>query len=142
MNTYQQAVQELSRVSEIVVRTANLRNVAYDPQWIYINRIGKKIRVLSQKDAINNGGTIRNALKITWNPETYTKDQMVAHVQRMMPALRHFTTRGSCHPCRTCSDVLMVLAGCVDESNPRVWRIHGPANGDPKRIKLQILGIS
>jgi hypothetical protein len=113
---------------DIAVRTADLRRVPYDGQWIYLNRIGKRTRILAQKDAVGNGGTIRAAIKITWNPDAYTRDQMAAHVRRLLRAMDHFATMGSAHPFRRCGEVGLLIAGGLDESRRGCWHMTAPCN--------------
>lgn len=142
-NFAQQVRANLSAL-EMKVSTADLRRVDYDPRWVYLNRIGKKLRILKASDAIGNGGTIRAALKVTWNPDTYEREQVVRYVQRLMPALRHYAVRGTCHQHRTVIQVAEVLSGAVDQSNPRVWNMVAPGDVTPamtKAAKLMALGF-
>lgn len=141
MKTYAQHLAAALASAEIAVRSADLRRVQYDAQWVYISRIGKKPRILTQADAIHNGGKYRNAIKITWNPETYTRQQMERHVRAMLPAIAHFATMGSVHPFRRCSEVALCLVGGVDTSRPGYWTMIAPANVDTRKARLSILGL-
>ena len=141
MKTWSEARQYAEQRMEIKVKVADLRREQYDPRWIYVNRIGKKVRILSQKDAIHNGGTIRSTIKITWNEDTYTREQMRRHVQRMIPALAHFATMGSVHPFRRCSDVSVILCGGLDQSTPGRWYMIQPTEPNIKATRMRILGI-
>lgn len=111
---------------EIAVRSADLRHVAYDGQWIYINRIGKRTRILTAQDAIGNGGRIRSAIKITWNPDTYSREQVARHVRRLLKAIDHFATMGTCHPFRRCGEVGTLIAGGLDTRRAGYWYMLAP----------------
>ena len=129
---------------EMKVSTADLRKVDIDPQWIYLNRIGKKIRILKPSDAIGVGGRVRSTIKVPWNPYTYEREQVERYIRHLMPALHHYANRGSCHPFRTLSQVAAVLSGAVDQSNPRVWHIRAPKDMTPdisRSVRLKVLGV-
>lgn len=116
---YTEASAAALRAMEIKVSTANLRSTAYDPQWIYLNRIGAKVRILSASDAIATGGTIRNAIKITWNPDTYAREHVRRYVAARLRLIVQHAQHGTCQPAIRCSDIRDVLAGaCEGEA---VW---------------------
>lgn len=96
---------------EIRVKVADLRREAYDPQWVYINRIGNKTRLLSAADAIHNGGTIRNAIKVTWNPDRYAFEQISRYVAHRLRLIEREAMHGTCHQAIRCRDINTVLAG-------------------------------
>ena len=112
----------------IAVRTADLRRVAYDGQWIYLNRIGKRTRILTEQDAIGNGGRIRAAIKVTWDLDQYTREQVATHVRRLLKAMDHFATMGSVHPFRRCDEVGLLIAGGLDETKRGYWSMIEPCN--------------
>lgn len=139
MNTHTRtALEELG----IAVRTADLRRVSYEARWIYINRIGKRTRILKEGDAIGNGGTIRAAIKVTWNEDTYSRSQMERHVRGLLRAMDHFATVGSVHPFRRVGEVGTLVAGGLDTRRAGVWYMVNPRElGSVRRVKLAILGI-
>ena len=116
---YPQASAAVLRSMEIKVSTADLRHKAYDPAWVYLNRIGSKVRVLTAADAIANGGTIRNAVKITWNPDVYAREHMERYVRARLALIVRHAQHGTCHPAIRCSDIGEVLAGACEGS--AVW---------------------
>ncbi len=137
MNATRQALAAI----EMSVKVADLRRTTYDPQWVYINRIGTKARIIREADAIHNGGTIRAAIKITWNPDAYTREQVARYVQRLLPAINHFATMGSVHPFRRCGEVGHLLSGGLDESRPNVWHMKGytvPTEQEARTISAKI----
>lgn len=137
---YNQHLKRIQEEARIKVRTADLRRQQYDPAWIYLNRIGAKVRILTEADAIHNGGTIRNAIKITWDPDTYTRAQMIAHVRRELKGLEYFATHGTCQQCIRCSEVATVLCGGI-ERKPRTWSLRPPQDVDANATRRRILGI-
>lgn len=116
---YGQASSAALRAMEIKVSTADLRRTTYDPVWIYLNRIGTKVRILTTADAINNGGTIRNAIKITWNPDVYAREHMESYVRARLALIVQYAQHGTCHQAIRCSDIGEVLAGACEGS--AVW---------------------
>ena len=111
---YGQASAAALRAMEVKVSTADLRRKEYEPEWIYLNRIGKKVRILSAKDAIRNGGTIRNAIKITWNPDAYAKDHMIRYISARLALIVRHAQHGTCQVAIRCSDIREVLAGACE----------------------------
>jgi hypothetical protein len=108
---YGQASRAALQAMELRVTTADLRRKDYDPAWIYLNRIGEKVRILTVTDAIGNGGTIRNAIKITWNPDRYALDDVRGYVKRRLRLIMEHAQHGTCHQAIRCSDIVEVLAG-------------------------------
>ncbi len=117
--TYGQASAAALRAMEMKVNTADLRRTNYDQAWIYLNRIGSKVRILTAADAIHNGGTIRNAIKITWNPDAYAREHVARYVQARLALIVRHAQHGTCHQAIRCSDIREVLAGACEGS--AVW---------------------
>ena len=141
---YSQHIARALEAVDMAVKVADLRHVAYDPAWIYLNRIGEKVRILKASDAIGNGGTIRAAIKITWNPDLYSREQVAGYVRRLLPAIKHFATRGSVHPFRVCSEVGLLLAGGLDERTPRTWGTKAPGAltaADARQVRMKVQGL-
>lgn len=112
--TYSDAARATVDALEIRVKTADLRREQFDPQWVYMNRIGSKTRILSAADVIHNGGRIRSAIKVTWNPDRYSTDELRRYIAARLFQINRLK-HGTCHQCIRCSETREVLAGIWDD---------------------------
>ena len=108
MNTTETAKKWLL-TNEIRIKSVYVPDGLYDPNWIYINRIGNcskpKFRVLE-----NGRDTVKNCIKITFNQDRHDREYL-RHLINSRLKLIAFYSHGSCHRFINHDIIAQVISG-------------------------------
>lgn len=108
--TFTELAQILAKKQEIKV--TQYYGIEYNPQWVYIPRIYANNKDKAKVRVLKQGDNVKNCLKITFNPERYTRKDIERIINNNIPVIKN-QLHGTCQTFLRINDLLEVLTGIL-----------------------------